>query len=163
MLRRNIGTIPIIFIIATITSTIGLVYAFSSYFGVYAAVRNFNVSIAEFSVVELNATHVYIETILTLSNPEPQEFRIFYFEQRISLNSQFFTFTRPPEPSEYRPMRMQAQSIADVAIDTDVPPNRLEQYREASEKTWFTSVLVVVDGPIIGRFRLTVSREITTS
>lgn len=162
MPRKTKRMISLIFVIATIMSTTAITYSFISYFGAYTAVRTFTASISEFNVIEYNATYVYIETILTLTNPAAQEFDALYFEQRTYLNGQFFTFTRPSEPTEYRPMRIPPQSSTNVTIPTVVPPTKIKMYQEATQKNWFTSILVVLHGPIIGRYCQTISREIGT-
>jgi len=155
--------ISLVFAIGTIMAMTAMIYSFNSYLSAYTALRMFNVSIPDFNVIEHNATHINIETILTLNNPEPQEFYTFYFEQRIYLNNEFFVFTRPSEPSEYHPMRIPPQSSTNVTIETSIPPTKIEMFQETTPKNWFTSILVLLDGPIIGRYRLTISREISTS
>jgi len=156
--------IPLLtFAMVTIVSTIALIYSFSAYFGAYTALRMFDVSIPDFNVIEFNATQIHIETILALDNPASQEFQALYFEQRIYLNGEFFTFTRPEEPKERNPMRIAPRSSTNMTIDTEVPQTKIELYRETQEQSWFTSVLVVLEGPIIGRYWLTISRQIPTS
>lgn len=163
MSRKTNRTISLVFTIGTIMSMTAMIYSFNSYFSAYTALHAFNVSILEFNVIEHNATHISIETVLTLNNPTPQEFYTFYFEQRIYLNGQFFTFTRPSEPSEYRPMQIPPQSSTNVTIETNVPPTKIEMFQETTPKNWSTSILIMLHGPIIGRYRLTISREIGTS
>jgi len=163
MPKKSSRIISLVFAIGTIIALTALIYSFNSYLSAYTALRMFNVSIPEFNVIEHNATNISIETILTLNNPAPQEFYTFYFEQRIYLNGEFFTFTRPSEPSEYHPMQIPSQSSTNVTIDTIVPPTKVEMFQENTTRNWFTSILVLLDGPIIGRYRLTISREIGTS
>jgi len=163
MPRKTKRTISLIFTIATIMSTTAMIYSFSYYSGGYAALHTFNASISEFNVIEFNATHIRIETILTLTNPSPQEFRALLFEQRTFLNGQFFTFTRASEPSGYRPMQIPPQSSTNVTISTNVPPNKIEMFQEITQRSWSTSILIILDGPVIGRYSMTISREIGAS
>jgi hypothetical protein len=163
MSRRRKLTISVIFAIATIVLTSVLVYSFGSYFGVYTALRRLNVSISEFNVVEFNTTYTYIATILTLDNPAAQEFYTIGLEQNMYFNGQFFAFTRPGEPSTYRPMRIPPQSSFNVTINTDVPSSKIEMLQEATERNWFTSILVVLESPMIGRFSLRTSRQVVAS
>lgn len=154
--------IPLVFTIGTVMSIAAMIYSVNTYFEAYAALHMFDISIPEFNVMEYNATHIDIETTLTLYNPTSQEFSIFYFEQGIFLNGEFFTFTRPSEPSEYHPMLISPQSSTNVTIETNVPPEKIEMFQEATSKSWFITILVRLHGPVVGRYRLTISREIGT-
>lgn len=155
--------ISVIFAMTTIVLTSVLVYSFTVYFGVYTALRRLNVSIAEFDVVEFNTTHTYIATILTLDNPAAQEFYTIGLEQNMYFNGEYFAFTRPEEPSTYRPLRIPPQSSFNVTINTDVPPSKIEMLQEATERNWFTSILVMLESPMIGRFFLRTSRQVVAS
>lgn len=146
------------FAVATMVWVGVMLQTFSFYYGAYTAIRALSVSISDLTVEWTDSTRAQIVTIVTLNNPSSCEFIVLGVEQRLSLNNRFITYGR----ASISVLRISPQSSSNVTVALEVPYQHIELLQEPSQKTWLSLVYTFLEGPLVGRFSLRTSRQITT-
>jgi len=130
----------------------------SEYFGVYVAVRSFNVKVEKFSVTVFNRTYALTETLLAIQNPSRYTFEVIFIMQKLFFNEALFgmeTFDLKGDPMWMRP-----QSNATTTIQIYAGSLKVSELTESEEKDWSTLIHVGVVIPLVGRSMVRLQEEL---
>lgn len=138
-----------IYALTTIVAVILTGFFMNEYFGIYTAVRMFDVSVEEFSVVVLNETYALTETLLVVQNPSDYAFEVIYVMQKLLLDGAFFGIRSIDMMAD--PVWMGSGSEVTIPVQIDVGATGVSRLAESKEKEWDTLIHVGLMVPLVGR------------
>jgi len=168
MLRKQQKVIWFTFVIATVLMVATIAYSYTFYFGIFKAMRTFELSISDFDFTILNSTKVVVKTAVTLNNTSDFNFYALDIRERVFLNDVFLG-TASIQEIIARPVRIPPQSSknATITLSLDLILLKLELIEfllgNSSQKTWMIFVQVSFEGPLVERFTMKTAQTIITS
>lgn len=156
----------------TMVLSAAMLYSFYEYTGVFRAVRSLTISIEDFEFSILDLTSATVTTILTVNNTSPYEFLAIGIQQRIEMNEIHYIGTSNKEGvTNSNPYRITPDSCSNISLTLNLNlvalgssnPELVEiLFDSSAEKNWQIVALVFLEGSLLGRFRMTVFKSIST-
>lgn len=149
--KQNLRTIIIVTFVTT-TAIFAILNAYTSYtyFTVYKAVRDLNISVRKFNVEFLDA-NVSISTTISFDNPSGYTFEARGVEKRLSLQGQFiliegvYLFAKP--------LQIHPMSSLNVTIQAEITnEEKTEWIKKWYDEDWLAEIKVWVNGPLVNEF-----------
>lgn len=149
------GRIAIItFALTTLVSASSLSYIMYDYFGVYVAVRDFDIKVESCNITAFNETYALIETLLVISNPSRYTFEVKFIMQKIFFNEGLVAVRTLSMHAN--PMQMGSLSNINITLQADLDSYGLSKLPRDSVENLDMSIQVGVEVPLVGysMFRL---------
>lgn len=149
--KQNLRTI-IIATFVTTTAIFAILNAYTSYtyFTVYKAIRDLNISVRKFNVEFLDA-NVSISTTVTFDNPSEYTFEARGVEKRLSLQGQFILIEGVYAFAE--PLQIHPMSSINVTIQAEITDEeKTEWIKKWYNEDWLAEIKVWVNGPLVNEF-----------
>lgn len=150
-MKQNLRTIIIATFITT-TAIFAILNAYTSYtyFTVYKAIRDLNISVQKFNVEFLDA-NVSISTTVSFDNPSGYTFEARGVEKRLSLQEQFilikglYMFAKP--------LQIHPMSNINVTIQAEITDEKKTEWiKKWYDENWLAEIKVWVNGPLVNEF-----------
>lgn len=141
-------TVSLFMIVSTLLISY-MAYTAYLYFGMFQAVRIFNVSLKSFDVNISNNTG-NITTGITLSNPSDYAFNINQINQILYWNREYFN------QSLWRTsaIKISPQETTDLSDTARIPEQKINLIQGAIQKNWIAQIVIELNGPLVGDFEL---------
>ena len=156
----------------TVVLASAMLYSFNEYTGIFKAVRSLKISIEDFEFSILDPTSAMATTTLTVNNTSPYEFLAEGIQQRIDMNGIYYIGTSWKEGiTNSNPYRIAPDSCSNISLTFNLDleilgtsnPELVELLFDSSvEKTWQVAIFAFMEGPLLGQFRMTTARDIST-
>lgn len=161
------------FVLATVVLAVIMLYSLNEYLGIFKAVRSLKITIQGFNFSILDPANARATTTVSLNNTSPYEFLTVGIQQRIEMNELYYIGTsRNEEITSTDPHRIAPNSCSNVTLTVNLRlevlgtsnPDLVELLFDSSvQKTWQIAVFAFVEGPLLGQFRISTARSISSS
>jgi hypothetical protein len=172
MLGKTRKAFLLAFVMVTVVLASAMLYSFNEYTGIFKAVRSLEISIEDFEFSILDPTSAKATTTLTVNNTSPYEFVAEGIQQRINMNGIYYIGTSWKEGiTKSNPYRIAPDSCSNISLTFNLDleilgtsnPELVELLFDSSvEKTWQVAIFAFMEGPLLGQFRMTTARDIST-
>jgi hypothetical protein len=159
MMGRSQKLVALIFTIATILSTVVIVYSFTNYVGVSLAVRSMSAFVADFHAELIDEGHVTVTTMIVVNNTSQYQFSLLGLEQQVYVNQTYAGSSRETFPQN-DPPAVSPRSTTNHTLELHLlleflQPDLVEWLLDPGiTKTWVTYVDIFCQGPLVGNFQL---------
>ncbi len=160
------------FAMITVVLVAAMLYSFYEYTGIFKAVRSLTISIQDFEYNTLDLTSALTTTTIAVNNTSPYEFLAIGIQQRIEMNDIYYVGTSNKEGiTNSNPYRITPNSCSNITLTLNLNlialgssnPELVELLFDSSaEKNWQIVALIFLEGSLLGRFRMTVFRSVST-
>ena len=160
------------FAMITVVLVAAMLYSFYEYTGIFKAVRSLTISIQDFEYNTQDLTSAVTTTTLAVNNTSPYEFLAIGIQQRIEMNDIYYVGTSNKEGiTNSNPYRIAPNSCSNITLTLNLNlialgssnPQLVELLFDSSaEKNWQIVALIFLEGSLLGRFRMTVARNVST-
>jgi len=149
--KQNLRRITVTtFVIITLVFVIWNAYTSYTYFTVYAALKNFSVTIRKFDLEILNAS-IRTGTVIGFENPSQYTFDALSIVERLSLQGEFLLIEGLYRYSE--PLRIDPMSDINVTIHAEITDKeKIEWIKKWQDEDWLAEIRTLVNGPLVGKF-----------
>lgn len=149
-MRLNLRKINVsLFIIFSTLLVSYTAYTAYIYFGMFQAVRLFNVSLKSFDVNISNNTG-NITTAITLSNPSDYTFDIIQINQILYLNREYFNQSLWKTSA----IKISPQETTDLSNTASIVEYQITLIHGTIQLNWIAKIVIKLIGPLVGDFEL---------